>query len=114
MLAVAHSLLPLNDGSRCRGPCGVPFRRSISNDQAPLPEIISSHKVPLKIAVVVVACRERQRCIVSCLEADVTDKLSQLQLLAAENDKLKLRGSVLEAAVQSREDQVGGGGVYWP
>eukprot|EP00775_Hariotina_reticulata_P000172 gene172-361_t len=49
--------------------------------------------------------RERHRCIVSSLESDVTDKLSKLQLLVAENDMLKLRGAVLEAAVLSREDQ---------
>lgn len=37
------------------------------------------------------------------LEAELEGKLGQLQLLAAENEMLKLRASVLESTVASRE-----------
>jgi hypothetical protein len=51
--------------------------------------------------------KERQhRSVVGQLEAELQDKLAQLQLLSAENEMLKLRAAVLEATVQSREDQV--------
>lgn len=43
----------------------------------------------------------------SSLEAEVAEKLAQLQMLSAENEMLKLRAAVLEATVASREDQVG-------
>lgn len=40
------------------------------------------------------------------LEAELSEKLGQLQLLTAENEMLKLRAGVLEATVQNREDQM--------
>jgi hypothetical protein len=53
-------------------------------------------------------CRERQRDTISSLEAELSDKLAQLQVLAAENELLKLRSTVLEATVKGSECQVGG------
>jgi hypothetical protein len=50
--------------------------------------------------------KERQRSVVGQLEAELQEKMSQLQVLSAENEMLKLRAAVLEATVQSREDQV--------
>ncbi|KAF6265631.1 hypothetical protein COO60DRAFT_865645 [Scenedesmus sp. NREL 46B-D3] len=47
--------------------------------------------------------RERQRGLMASLEAELEGKLRQLQLLAAENEMLKLRSSVLEATVANRE-----------
>jgi hypothetical protein len=41
--------------------------------------------------------------LVATLEAELEGRLGQLQLLAAENEMLKLRASVLEAIVASRE-----------
>jgi hypothetical protein len=53
----------------------------------------------------IVTCnyRERQRGLVASLEAELEGKLGQLQLLAAENEMLKLRAAVLESTVASRE-----------
>ncbi len=51
--------------------------------------------------------RDRQRALISSLEQDVADKLDALRLLAAENEVLRLRSSVLENAVKGREMQVG-------
>jgi hypothetical protein len=48
-------------------------------------------------------CRERQKGLVATLEAELEGKLGQLQLLSAENEMLKLRASVLESTVASRE-----------
>jgi hypothetical protein len=42
----------------------------------------------------------------SGLEAEVTQRMQHLQLLTAENNMLKLRASVLEAAVAGREHVV--------
>ncbi|WIA21214.1 hypothetical protein OEZ85_000458 [Tetradesmus obliquus] len=50
--------------------------------------------------------KEKHRSVVGQLEAELQEKLSQLQLLSAENEMLKLRAAVLEATVQSREDQM--------
>jgi hypothetical protein len=50
--------------------------------------------------------KERQRSVVGQLEAELQEKMAQLQVLSAENEMLKLRAAVLEATVQSREDQV--------
>ena len=50
--------------------------------------------------------RARKRNTVASLEAELTEKLGQLQLLSAENEMLKLRAGVLEATVQNREDQM--------
>jgi hypothetical protein len=50
--------------------------------------------------------RARKRNTVQSLEAELTEKLGQLQLLTAENEMLKLRAGVLEATVQNREDQM--------
>ncbi|WIA41512.1 hypothetical protein OEZ86_008883 [Tetradesmus obliquus] len=47
--------------------------------------------------------RERQKETISSLEAEVTEKLAQLQALSAENEMLKLRSAVLEATVKGRE-----------
>ncbi|WIA14140.1 hypothetical protein OEZ85_002682 [Tetradesmus obliquus] len=47
--------------------------------------------------------RQRQRGLMAGLEAELEGKLGQLQLLAAENEMLKLRASVLESTVASRE-----------
>eukprot|EP00878_Enallax_costatus_P000701 GHUV01000811.1.p1 GENE.GHUV01000811.1~~GHUV01000811.1.p1 ORF type:complete len:928 (+),score=335.74 GHUV01000811.1:282-3065(+) len=47
--------------------------------------------------------RERQKETISNLEAEVTEKLAQLQALSAENEMLKLRSAVLEATVKGRE-----------
>uniref|UniRef100_A0A383WD44 BZIP domain-containing protein n=1 Tax=Tetradesmus obliquus TaxID=3088 RepID=A0A383WD44_TETOB len=47
--------------------------------------------------------RERQKETISSLEAEVTEKLAQLQALGAENEMLKLRSAVLEATVKGRE-----------
>lgn len=44
----------------------------------------------------------------STLEAEVAEKMAQLQVLSAENEMLKLRAAVLEATVANREDQVSG------
>jgi NADH:ubiquinone oxidoreductase subunit F (NADH-binding) len=51
-------------------------------------------------------CRERQKETISSLEAEVTEKLAQLQALSAENEMLKLRSAVLEATVKGREYHV--------
>lgn len=51
-------------------------------------------------------CRERQKETISNLEAEVTEKLAQLQALSAENEMLKLRSAVLEATVKGREYHV--------
>jgi hypothetical protein len=40
------------------------------------------------------------------LETELAEKLQQLQLLTAENEMLRLRESVLEAAVAGREEVV--------
>eukprot|EP00775_Hariotina_reticulata_P004392 gene4392-4645_t len=50
--------------------------------------------------------QERQRDTISSLEAELSDKLAQLQVLAAENELLKLRSTVLEATVKGRECQM--------
>eukprot|EP00879_Flechtneria_rotunda_P000231 GHRR01000309.1.p1 GENE.GHRR01000309.1~~GHRR01000309.1.p1 ORF type:complete len:945 (+),score=429.08 GHRR01000309.1:255-3089(+) len=47
--------------------------------------------------------RERQKETISNLEAEVIQKLAQLQALSAENEMLKLRSAVLEATVKGRE-----------
>jgi hypothetical protein len=51
----------------------------------------------------VCSCRERQRGLMASLEAELEGKMGQLQLLAAENEMLKLRAAVLESTVASRE-----------
>jgi hypothetical protein len=50
--------------------------------------------------------RQRQQDLMSGLEAELMQKLQQLQLLAVENQVLRLRGTVLEAAVAGRDDVV--------
>lgn len=45
--------------------------------------------------------RARKKNTVASLEAELSEKLSQLQLLSAENEMLKLRAGVLEATVSS-------------
>ncbi|WIA09466.1 hypothetical protein OEZ85_008867 [Tetradesmus obliquus] len=50
--------------------------------------------------------RQRLHDMMSGLEAEVTQKMQQLQLLTSENEMLKLRASVLGAAVAGREDVV--------
>jgi hypothetical protein len=50
--------------------------------------------------------RDRQRGMIDSLETELAEKLQQLQLLTAENEMLRLRESVLEAAVASRAEVV--------
>lgn len=52
------------------------------------------------------ACRERQKATISSLEAEVTAKLAELQVLSQENEMLKLRSAVLEAVTSGREYHV--------
>eukprot|EP00775_Hariotina_reticulata_P008545 gene8545-8728_t len=49
--------------------------------------------------------RERRRGAIRGLEAELSDKLAQLQMLTAENELLKLRRSVLEATVEGEAFQ---------
>lgn len=51
-------------------------------------------------------CRERQKATISSLEAEVTQKLAELEALSAENEMLKLRSAVLEAVTSGREYHV--------
>lgn len=51
-------------------------------------------------------CRERQKATISSLEAEVNQKLAELQLLSEENEMLKLRSAVLEAVTSGREYHV--------
>jgi hypothetical protein len=53
-----------------------------------------------------VYCRERQKATISSLEAEVNQKLAELQLLSEENEMLKLRSAVLEAVTSGREYHV--------
>jgi hypothetical protein len=50
--------------------------------------------------------RERQKATISTLEAEVSQKLAELQVLEQENDMLKLRSAVLEAVTSGREYHV--------
>jgi hypothetical protein len=50
--------------------------------------------------------RERQKATISSLEAEVNQKLAELQLLSEENEMLKLRSAVLEAVTSGREYHV--------
>lgn len=50
--------------------------------------------------------RERQKATISTLEAEVSQKLAELQVLADENEMLKLRSAVLEAVTSGREYHV--------
>lgn len=50
--------------------------------------------------------RERQRTMMQSMEAEVADKLAQLQLLTAENDMLQLRSAVLESTTSIAEGMV--------
>lgn len=50
--------------------------------------------------------RLRQKERMSALEQEVAQKLAQLELLSAENDKLKLRAEVLERVVTVRDKQL--------
>lgn len=52
------------------------------------------------------SCRERQKATISNLEAEVTQKLAELQMLSEENEMLKLRSAVLEAVTSGREYHV--------
>lgn len=54
-------------------------------------------------------CRERQKATISSLEAEVTQKLAELEVLSAENEMLKLRSAVLEAVTSGREYHVSAG-----
>lgn len=51
-------------------------------------------------------CRERQKAAISSLEAELSQKLSELQLLSEENHYLKLRSAVLEVVTSGREHHV--------
>ena len=61
--------------------------------------------------------RDRQIALISSLESMVADKLRALRLLARENERLKHKAGVLEAAVRGRESQMrvieDAGGVNW-
>jgi hypothetical protein len=50
--------------------------------------------------------RERHLKFMAGLETEVTQKMQQLQLLTAENEMLRLRAAVLEAAVAGRDEVV--------
>lgn len=52
------------------------------------------------------SCRQRQKATISNLEAELTQKLAELQMLSEENEMLKLRSEVLEAVTSGREYQV--------
>lgn len=45
--------------------------------------------------------RARQKHLMASLEEELTSKLQELQLLAEENEALKLREAVLAAAVEA-------------
>jgi hypothetical protein len=69
----------------------------------------ASHPSPPPARPPIQQPRDRQKALIASLEEEVAAKISQMGLLANENEALRLRGSVLEMAVKGREIQVGGG-----
>jgi hypothetical protein len=71
-------------------------------DTAPLCHTASSHQM----SHTQIQNRERQKATISNLEAEVAQKLAELQVLSQENEVLKLRSAVLEAVTSGREYHV--------